>query len=136
LCRILCPNPVFMTVMQSTNGMTRHHLYSQLSTSLLRVESESGFTGKNNSRSLDSLPHIKLFKTKIYSSTKICLSGVLEEKWHVLMRNCDLHTLFLSCPCSGDTDGRIPVTATRLTLNKLGLNTTQEWKPWYNRKQV
>lgn len=37
---------------------------------------------------------------------------------------------------SGDTDGRIPVTATRLTLNKLGLNATQEWKPWYNNKQV
>ncbi|XP_020686571.1 serine carboxypeptidase-like 34 [Dendrobium catenatum] len=37
---------------------------------------------------------------------------------------------------SGDTDGRIPVTATRLTLHKLGLNTTQEWKPWYNRQQV
>lgn len=38
---------------------------------------------------------------------------------------------------SGDTDGRIPVTATRLTLNKLGLKTKQEWKPWYNfNKQV
>lgn len=37
---------------------------------------------------------------------------------------------------SGDTDGRIPVTSTRLTLNKLGLNTIQEWKPWYNKKQV
>ncbi|XP_031272346.1 serine carboxypeptidase-like 34 [Pistacia vera] len=32
---------------------------------------------------------------------------------------------------SGDTDGRIPVTATRLTLRKLGLKTLQEWKPWY-----
>ncbi|KAH0462893.1 hypothetical protein IEQ34_007475 [Dendrobium chrysotoxum] len=37
---------------------------------------------------------------------------------------------------SGDTDGRIPVTSTRLTLHKLGLNTTQEWTPWYNRQQV
>ncbi|KAJ8769880.1 hypothetical protein K2173_008962 [Erythroxylum novogranatense] len=37
---------------------------------------------------------------------------------------------------SGDTDGRIPVTATRLTLNKLGLNTTEEWSPWYYKKQV
>ncbi|ONK73705.1 uncharacterized protein A4U43_C04F34410 [Asparagus officinalis] len=37
---------------------------------------------------------------------------------------------------SGDTDGRIPVTSTRLTLNKLGLKTIQEWKPWYNNKQV
>ncbi|XVF01776.1 hypothetical protein REPUB_Repub04eG0118400 [Reevesia pubescens] len=38
---------------------------------------------------------------------------------------------------SGDTDGRIPVTSTRLTLNKLGLKTIEEWKPWYtNNKQV
>ncbi|KAA8533371.1 hypothetical protein F0562_033096 [Nyssa sinensis] len=38
---------------------------------------------------------------------------------------------------SGDTDGRIPVTATRYTLRKLGLNTIEEWSPWYtNNKQV
>ncbi|EMS66545.1 Serine carboxypeptidase-like 34 [Triticum urartu] len=37
---------------------------------------------------------------------------------------------------SGDTDGRIPVTSTRLTLNKLGLKTVQEWTPWYDRLQV
>ncbi|XVE49737.1 hypothetical protein DITRI_Ditri01bG0105100 [Diplodiscus trichospermus] len=38
---------------------------------------------------------------------------------------------------SGDTDGRIPVTSTRLTLNKLGLKTIEEWTPWYtNNKQV
>ncbi|KAG0490201.1 hypothetical protein HPP92_007064 [Vanilla planifolia] len=37
---------------------------------------------------------------------------------------------------SGDTDGRIPVTSTRLTLKKLGLSTVQKWKPWYNHKQV
>ncbi|XP_044490106.1 serine carboxypeptidase-like 34 [Mangifera indica] len=38
---------------------------------------------------------------------------------------------------SGDTDGRIPVTSTRLTLRKLGLKTLQEWTPWYtNNKQV
>ncbi|KAG6489772.1 serine carboxypeptidase-like 34 [Zingiber officinale] len=37
---------------------------------------------------------------------------------------------------SGDTDGRIPVTSTRLTLNKLGLKTIEEWKPWYDRMQV
>ncbi|CAI0444009.1 unnamed protein product [Linum tenue] len=37
---------------------------------------------------------------------------------------------------SGDTDGRIPVTSTRLTLNKLGLNITQDWAPWYFRQQV
>ncbi|KAF5939517.1 hypothetical protein HYC85_023776 [Camellia sinensis] len=38
---------------------------------------------------------------------------------------------------SGDTDGRIPVTATRYTLRKLGLNTIEEWTPWYtNNRQV
>ncbi|XP_074285566.1 serine carboxypeptidase-like 34 [Silene latifolia] len=37
---------------------------------------------------------------------------------------------------SGDTDGRIPVTATRMTLNKLGLKTVQEWTPWYSKQQV
>ncbi|KAL9229935.1 hypothetical protein vseg_005347 [Gypsophila vaccaria] len=37
---------------------------------------------------------------------------------------------------SGDTDGRIPVTATRMTLNKLGLKTVQPWTPWYSYQQV
>lgn len=38
---------------------------------------------------------------------------------------------------SGDTDGRIPVTSTRLTLNKLGLKTIKDWTPWYtNNNQV
>ncbi|KAL2484976.1 Serine carboxypeptidase-like 34 [Abeliophyllum distichum] len=38
---------------------------------------------------------------------------------------------------SGDTDGRIPVTATRLTLKKLGLKINQDWSPWYtDKKQV
>ncbi|MBA0601573.1 hypothetical protein Gorai_004747, partial [Gossypium raimondii] len=40
------------------------------------------------------------------------------------------------CICSGDTDGRIPVTATRLTLNKLGQKIIEDWTPWYtNHKQ-
>lgn len=37
---------------------------------------------------------------------------------------------------SGDNDGRIPVTATRYTLRKLGLRTIQEWTPWYTHDQV
>ncbi|POO03566.1 Serine carboxypeptidase-like [Trema orientale] len=37
---------------------------------------------------------------------------------------------------SGDTDGRIPVTSTRYTLRKLGLEITQDWTPWYNSRQV
>ncbi|KAG1362832.1 putative Peptidase S10 [Cocos nucifera] len=37
---------------------------------------------------------------------------------------------------TGDTDGRVPVTSTRYTLNKLGLKTVHEWSPWYHHKQV
>uniref|UniRef100_A0A7N0VKN4 Carboxypeptidase n=1 Tax=Kalanchoe fedtschenkoi TaxID=63787 RepID=A0A7N0VKN4_KALFE len=37
---------------------------------------------------------------------------------------------------SGDTDGRIPVTATRYTLRKLALKMKQDWTPWYSDKQV
>ncbi|KAI4313245.1 hypothetical protein L6164_026238 [Bauhinia variegata] len=37
---------------------------------------------------------------------------------------------------SGDTDGRIPVTATRYTLRKLGLRIVEDWTPWYTSKQV
>ena len=37
---------------------------------------------------------------------------------------------------SGDTDGRVPVTSTRYTLNKLGLNTTEEWATWYSHKEA
>ncbi|KAD2804517.1 hypothetical protein E3N88_37894 [Mikania micrantha] len=37
---------------------------------------------------------------------------------------------------SGDTDGRIPVTSTRLSLRKLGFKTLKEWSPWYSKSQV
>ncbi|KAG9158316.1 hypothetical protein Leryth_000438 [Lithospermum erythrorhizon] len=38
---------------------------------------------------------------------------------------------------SGDTDGRVPVTSTRLTLQKLGLIINEDWTPWYTfKKQV
>ncbi|XP_074273717.1 serine carboxypeptidase-like 34 [Silene latifolia] len=37
---------------------------------------------------------------------------------------------------SGDTDGRIPVTATRMTLKKLGLKIVKDWTPWYSHNQV
>ncbi|EPS67442.1 hypothetical protein M569_07330, partial [Genlisea aurea] len=32
---------------------------------------------------------------------------------------------------SGDTDGRVPATSTRLSLRKLGLKTRRKWAPWY-----
>ncbi|KAK6921464.1 Peptidase S10, serine carboxypeptidase [Dillenia turbinata] len=37
---------------------------------------------------------------------------------------------------SGDTDGRLPVTATRYTLRKLGLDEIKEWSPWYQNHEV
>ncbi|KAJ4849420.1 hypothetical protein Tsubulata_007257 [Turnera subulata] len=37
---------------------------------------------------------------------------------------------------SGDTDGRVPVTSTRYTLNKLGLKIIEDWTPWYNHREV
>ncbi|KAF6164821.1 hypothetical protein GIB67_017147 [Kingdonia uniflora] len=37
---------------------------------------------------------------------------------------------------SGDTDGRVPVTSTRYSLKKLGLNITEDWSPWYNHREV
>ncbi|KAJ8618564.1 hypothetical protein MRB53_014750 [Persea americana] len=37
---------------------------------------------------------------------------------------------------SGDTDGRVPVTSTRYTLNKLRLPIIEDWTPWYNHEQV
>ncbi|KAL8058433.1 hypothetical protein ABFX02_03G017400 [Erythranthe guttata] len=38
---------------------------------------------------------------------------------------------------SGDTDGRVPVTGTRYSLQKLGLTIKNDWTPWYTyNKQV
>ncbi|XP_021736394.1 serine carboxypeptidase-like 40 [Chenopodium quinoa] len=37
---------------------------------------------------------------------------------------------------SGDTDGRIPVTSTRESLNKMGLQIKTEWHPWFIKGEV
>ncbi|KAK1380507.1 Carboxypeptidase [Heracleum sosnowskyi] len=37
---------------------------------------------------------------------------------------------------SGDTDARIPVTSTRLSLKKLGLKIVEDWTPWYSNHEV
>ncbi|CAE6005396.1 unnamed protein product [Arabidopsis arenosa] len=37
---------------------------------------------------------------------------------------------------SGDTDAVVPVTGTRLALNKLNLPVKTRWYPWYSEKQV
>ncbi|CAA7029673.1 unnamed protein product [Microthlaspi erraticum] len=38
--------------------------------------------------------------------------------------------------CNGDTDGRVPVLATRYCINKLALPIKTTWRPWYHEKQV
>lgn len=40
------------------------------------------------------------------------------------------------CQCSGDTDAVVPVTGTRLALNKLNLTIITSWYPWYSGNQV
>ncbi|XP_031272349.1 serine carboxypeptidase-like 35 [Pistacia vera] len=37
---------------------------------------------------------------------------------------------------SGDTDGRVPVTSTRLSINKMGLKIEEEWRAWFHKKEV
>ncbi|KAM3705730.1 hypothetical protein ACJW31_03G101600 [Castanea mollissima] len=37
---------------------------------------------------------------------------------------------------SGDTDGRVPVTSTRFSVNKLGLKIKEEWRAWFHKTQV
>ncbi|KAL4010356.1 hypothetical protein IC575_030207 [Cucumis melo] len=37
---------------------------------------------------------------------------------------------------SGDTDGRIPITSTRYSINKMGLKVEEEWRAWFERHQV
>ncbi|XP_010694765.2 serine carboxypeptidase-like 40 [Beta vulgaris subsp. vulgaris] len=37
---------------------------------------------------------------------------------------------------SGDTDGRIPVTSTRQSLNKMGLSIKTKWHPWFIKGEV
>eukprot|EP00249_Psilotum_nudum_P004020 c17541_g2_i1 orf=316-1773(-) len=37
---------------------------------------------------------------------------------------------------SGDTDGRVPVTATRYSLNALQLSIKAAWRPWFHHHQV
>ncbi|CAA7029672.1 unnamed protein product [Microthlaspi erraticum] len=38
--------------------------------------------------------------------------------------------------CNGDTDGRVPVLATRYCINKLELPIKTSWRAWYHEKQV
>ncbi|GAV78813.1 Peptidase_S10 domain-containing protein, partial [Cephalotus follicularis] len=37
---------------------------------------------------------------------------------------------------SGDTDGRVPLTSTRYSINKMGLKVKEEWRAWFHERQV
>ncbi|XP_022998432.1 serine carboxypeptidase-like 35 [Cucurbita maxima] len=37
---------------------------------------------------------------------------------------------------SGDTDGRIPITSTKYSINEMNLKIEEEWRAWYERRQV
>ncbi len=37
----------------------------------------------------------------------------------------------LDMECSGDIDGRVPVTSTKYSLNKMKLPVKTEWHPWF-----
>ncbi|XP_026400890.1 serine carboxypeptidase II-3-like isoform X1 [Papaver somniferum] len=37
---------------------------------------------------------------------------------------------------SGDTDGRVPVTSSRYSINKIAATTKTKWYPWYTQNQV
>lgn len=38
--------------------------------------------------------------------------------------------------CSGDTDGRVPVTSTRYSIKKMGLKIKKGWRAWFHKRQV
>ncbi|RHN68889.1 putative carboxypeptidase D [Medicago truncatula] len=38
--------------------------------------------------------------------------------------------------CSGDTDGRVPVTSSRYSINTLKLPINDAWHPWYSGKEI
>ncbi|XP_031738718.1 serine carboxypeptidase-like 35 isoform X3 [Cucumis sativus] len=37
---------------------------------------------------------------------------------------------------SGDTDGRVPITSTRYSINKMELEIEEEWRAWYHKQEV
>ena len=38
--------------------------------------------------------------------------------------------------CSGDADGRVPVTSTRYSIEKMRLKVKKEWRAWFVKSQV
>lgn len=49
---------------------------------------------------------------------------------------CALTAVRRRRPSSGDTDGRVPVTSTRYSINKMKLTAKEEWRAWSHRRQV
>ncbi|KAL4580953.1 hypothetical protein LXL04_017159 [Taraxacum kok-saghyz] len=53
---------------------------------------------------------------------------VVQKALHVKPTSWDL--------CSGDTDARVPITASRYSINTLNLPIETAWRPWYLNKEV
>lgn len=60
--------------------------------------------------------------------------SILEFPLHSLLPSPVLDFLFPHD--SGDTDGVIPVTSTRYSIDALKLKTASPWRPWYDNGQV
>jgi hypothetical protein len=60
-----------------------------------------------------------------------------QVKWFVLYiqlrHNYNTIDVYL---CSGDTDGRVPVTSSRLSVNQLQLPVAAKWRPWFSSAKV
>ncbi|WOL07245.1 serine carboxypeptidase-like 34 [Canna indica] len=92
-----------------------------------------------NRRDVQDALHANI--TRMARPWSLCSSSVVKA-WSNSERSV-LHIIRKLIDCglriwvfSGDTDGRVPVTSTRYTLNKLGLRIVEDWSPWYHHKQV
>lgn len=44
--------------------------------------------------------------------------------------------LYLDIKCSGDTDGRVPVTSSKRSIQAMNLTVDQPWRSWLNGGEV
>lgn len=49
---------------------------------------------------------------------------------------CIYNHLHICTKCSGDTDGRVPVTSTKYSINAMKLKVKTQWHPWLLKGQV
>ncbi|VAI78597.1 unnamed protein product [Triticum turgidum subsp. durum] len=61
--------------------------------------------------------------------------GMLDYAWDHAVISDELYD-DINKHCSGDTDGRVPVSSTRHALRKLGLRTLKQWRAWFTSDQV